>query len=533
MKRLLLSLLFTGLVQVLFGQAASTRIEGKVVYITSQNTYAKFESTQGILLGDTLYIQNNGGLKPAFIVEYLSSVSCSGKPVGSSLVNVDDRVVAYIPETENKTNKEPQEKPLSSAPSRLDIGNKDEKPVEGRSQLIKGRLSVISYQSYSNTTADDFQRMRYTLSFNGKYLADSRFSLESFISFAHRLGDWASIQSDLFNGLKIYNLSVNYEVSKSTSLWLGRKINPKISSLGAIDGVQAETGYKNFFFGAAVGFRPDYTDYGFNSGLFEYGAYVGHQCRAKMGSLSSSLALFQQTNAGNIDRRYAYFQIDNSLVKNLNMFLSGEVDLYTLTDGQPATALTLTSLYLSLSYRVTHQLAVYGSYDARKNVIYYETDKSYLDQLLEDATRQGVQVRVNYHPSKLMRFGLSGGYRNRKDDLKPTENATGFVTFNQLPVIKTAATLSVNWLSTSYLKGFIYGLRLSKEIIPGKLATDLNFRYIDNTLSQLTTSITQYTGEFDLQWSITQKLSFSANYEGTLETSDRYHRVYLGLIQRF
>jgi hypothetical protein len=36
-----------------------------------------------------------------------------------------------------------------------------------------------------------------------------------------------------------------------------------------------------------------------------------------------------------------------------------------------------------------------------------------------------------------------------------------------------------------------------------------------------------------LQWNITQKLSFSVNYEGIVEKNDLYHRLNLNLIQRF
>jgi hypothetical protein len=533
MQRLVFTFLLTGFALVLFGQTSLIRVEGRVNYVTSQNTYAKFGSTTGIQIGDTLYSQNGEKLEPLVVVKYLSSSSCSGYLIGANQAKINDVVVALVSQSDNK--QQSSDRTVTTIfdhqkDSNL-ISKKNPSPV--RKEKINGKVALLSYQSYSNTKAADFQRMRYTLSFNGKYLGNSRLSVESYLTFSHRLDNWAEIRNNVFNGLKIYDLAMNYEVSKNTSLWIGRKINPRISSIGAIDGVQAETGLKNFFAGAIVGFRPDYTDYGFNSKLLEYGAYIGHNYNTREGNLYTSIAFLQQNNNGTTDRRYACFQIDNSLVKNLNLFLSGEVDLYTVSNGVPSSAFNLTSLFLSLSYKLNHKLSLSASYDARKNVIYYETDKSYLDQLLEDATRQGIQLSANYHYNNLLRFGLNGGYRDRKDDLKPTENAMGYVTYTRVPAINLAATLSVNWINTSYINGFIYGLRLSKEILPGKLTADLNFQYVDHKLAIFTTSVSQMVGEFELDWNITRKLSFTASYEGTFESTNRYHQVYLSLIQRF
>jgi hypothetical protein len=245
MRQLLFSFILLGFSQFLFGQPSQNKLEGNVNYMTSQNIYVKFQSTNGINKGDTIYYRNSGVLTPAFVVENLSSVSCSGKPVGLSGLKLDDKVEVFIPEIIHKPTVEftPKHDGINHTKT-LGAVNGEGKE---RDQRINGRISVSSYQNYSNTSAADFQKMRYTLSFNGKYLANSRFSLESYISFAHRLDQWAAIQDDIFNGLKIYDLALNYEISKMTNIWLGRKINPKISSIGAIDGVQVETGIKKFF----------------------------------------------------------------------------------------------------------------------------------------------------------------------------------------------------------------------------------------------------------------------------------------------
>ncbi|MCK7529797.1 MAG: hypothetical protein MZV63_01430 [Marinilabiliales bacterium] len=63
------------------------------------------------------------------------------------------------------------------------------------------------------------------------------------------------MQDDLFSALKIYNLSIRYDLNESTSFSLGRRINPRIASMGATDGIQFEKSVKNFTIGVLAGSR--------------------------------------------------------------------------------------------------------------------------------------------------------------------------------------------------------------------------------------------------------------------------------------
>ena len=65
------------------------------------------------------------------------------------------------------------------------------------------------------------------------------------------------------------------------------------------------------------------------------------------------------------------------------------------------------------------------SYDARKNVIYYETFKSTVDSIFENETRQGIRFGTNIRPFNNLFIGLNGGYRFLKKDIKPSRNFNG------------------------------------------------------------------------------------------------------------
>lgn len=536
MKQYALLIVVFLLISNLYGQVAKPLVEGKVSYITLQNIYVKFEQAGLVKPGDTIFIRKDQVLTPLFVSESVSSTSCVGKPFEKFEIQVSDVVLIRDKRPDKQIKEQSKEGATLGKTSKqqdsLQTSNIKEISKPEREQKIRGRLSASSYSSFSNTS-DFNQRMRYTFALSADHISNSKFSTDTYINFTHQIKHWADVQNNIFHALKIYTLAVKYDVNDRTRVLMGRSINPRIASVGAIDGLQAETKAGNFTFGAVVGSNPDYTDYSFNPKLFEYGGYLSHDYKNANGIMVNSFAFFQQNNGGKTDRRFVYFQQDNSLAKNINLFLSCELDLYTLKNSVPTNTISLTSFYLSLRYRISRQLSVYASYDARKNIIYYETFKTYLDQMLLDATRQGYQFRVNYNPGKFVYSGISGGYRFQKNDVHPMLNVNGFLTFPQVPLINASVSLSTNWLKSSYVDGMIYGINLYRDIVPSKLSTGIFYRLVDYNYLNTSSKSLQHMAEFELSWQISRKIYFSANYDGTFEKSNQYHSVYLSLIKRF
>ena len=402
-------------------------------------------------------------------------------------------------------------------------------------QDISGRVSLSSYSNFSNTPGGNSQRMRYTFSINAKNIANSKLSGESYISFVHKDGEWSEIQDNIFNGLKIYNLALKYEFSDNYRIWVGRKINPRISNMGAIDGIQFEMKFKSFTAGILAGSRPDYEDYSVNFNLFQYGAYLSHDLATKTGNMQSSLAFAEQKNNGKTDRRFIYLQHSNSLVKKLNFFGTVEFDLYkydTVSEKLQNT-FHLTNIYLSLRYRVIKQLSFTLSYSSRQNVFYYETYKTILDQVLDYETIQGYMFQVNYSPIRFLSVGVKTGYRFRKSDPEPSKNLYAYVTYSRIPVLNISATASATLLETSYISGKIYSLGISRDLIAGKLYAGIGYRYVDYAYFNTDMSIPQNMAELNLNWHIYKKLSLSLNYEGTFEKENQFNRLYVNVTQRF
>lgn len=502
------------------GDEEGPMLIGNISYISSENIYVRLQNSPDLNLGDTLYIESDNQWIAALIIDQRSSISCVGTAISDKELKLLDPMYngRGIPD-----------KNIIVA-DQDSIANGEKKIF--KEQKIDGRIRASSYSNFSNSDVENRHKLRYTLSLSAKNLGGSRLSAESYTSFSHKLGEWSEVNENVFNALKIYSLALKYEAGENTNLWIGRKINPRLSHIGAVDGLMGETKIKNISVGGVAGTRPDYSDYGINLKLFEYGAYVGHSHKSKNGLIQSSLAMFEQRNSGNIDRRFAYFQHSSSLLKNLYLFTSSELELYKVEEGVSSTSPSLTSLYFSLRYRVFKKLTLFASYDTRKNVIYYETFKDYADRLLEEATRQGFRFNINYRPAKKISIGVNSGYRYRESDIRPTKNVNGFINISQVPWVKMSATFSANYLQTSYLDGYLLRIRLSRDVIPGVLNMGLNYRYTDYKFNNNNTTLLQNTVQANLRWTIAKKLSCSIDIESTFEGSNRYQRVYLNFIKR-
>jgi len=517
------------------GQSAAKAYEGSVSFISSQNVYVKFKSTKHISVGDTLFIEQMGQLIPALKVNNLSSISCVCDPISSIKLSIGDKLISKKQiQKEVKTVesiKKTEEKPIISTPSSVVPIVKDKEYIN--KQDVHGRFSVASYSNFSNTQGGNSQRMRYTFSLTANHMNDSKFSVENYISFSHRAKHWDEIKENIFNGLKIYSFALKYEPTENLSIWFGRKINPKISSIGAIDGLQIEKKINNFTLGAFVGMRPDYMDYGFNTNLLQFGAYVNHFYKGKHGIVENTLAFVEQKNNGKTDRRIAYFQHSNSLLKSLYFFGTAELEMYQKINEVAQSKLKISNLYLMLRYRVIKQLSFSLSYNERSNIIYYETYKDYVQQLIDDQTMQGFKFQVNVRPFKNVSMGLNAGYRSRKQDPTASKNIHSYLSFNHVPGIDAAVRLSATFLKSSYLTGSIYSLNISRDLVAGKLYSSISYRYVDYNYVNYNSTLVQHVGDINLNWKLMKKTSLSISYESIFEKENRYSRLYLNLIKRF
>jgi hypothetical protein len=530
------SILFSGF--AVNGQTTTGNITGKVSFISAPNIYVRFTSTLGISPGDTLFILTGDRHEAVLIVNNLSSTSCVCSPVTARTLSPGDEIIARKKGISARSEEKGEVKDIKDAPVPINSAEINQPAPGELKQKIRGSISAFSYTDYSNTTAPLSTRLRYTYTLDAKNIGNSKFSIENYISFNHKIGDWTAVKTDVFNALKIYSLAVKYDLNKTTNISVGRRINQNISSIGAMDGLQVEKTFNKFSVGLLVGTRPDFESYGFNIKLLQYGTYLAFNNVTPTSYNESSVAFMQQTNGGKTDRRFLYFQHSNSLLKNLFFLGTFEVDLYKLTTDSlnidhPRNTFNPTGVYLSLRYKVTKNFSVSGSYDARKNIMYYETYKSFIDRILEAEVRQGFRLQANYSITPYLVLGVQSGYRFLKSDPNPSRNLYGYLSYSQIPGIKVSATLSATYLESAYMNGSIYSMSLTRDLFKDKIQTGIGYRYVDYKFTENQTSLPQNIAEMNLSWQFVKNMSLSVNYEGTFEKINHYNRFYIQIRKRF
>lgn len=508
---------------------------GKISYKSAQNVYVKFESTRNIKAGDTLYLKKEDATIPILIVTNLSSTSCVCKPISNVELSVSMNVIAKSNATDAFKVTDQIIHPIPPD-NKADSSNPifENNPVAmPKKQKVTGSISASSYSNFSNTPSTNSARFQYLVALNARNIAESKFSVESYISFRHEKDKWNIVQDNIFQALKVYNLSVKYDNNKNTQCIIGRKINEKISSIGAVDGIQYERKMKSLSLGVIAGSRPDYTDYSFNFKLPQFGAYISHTYTDSVGEMQNTFAIVEQMNTTKTDRRFAYFQHTSTLLKNLYIFGTIEFDLYKKVNGIPENTLTLSSTYLSLNYRLLKRLTLAASYDNRKNVIYYESYKSYINQVIDIESRQGLSFQANYYTMNNLSFGMRTGYRFPNKNSRESRNLYGYITYNNIPVVKLSSTLAANYLETSYVHGKILNLNVARDFFKGKLYTDLGYQWVNYSFLGSEMDMIQNIINGSVNWRFYKNFSFTVNYEKTFEKSDQYSRLVFQIRKRF
>jgi len=293
---------------------------------------------------------------------------------------------------------------------------------------------------------------------------------------------------------------------------------------------------KKYTYGALVGSRPDYMDYSFNPNLLQFGAFISHNIQKEAGNMQTSFAVFNQMNNFKTDRRFAYLQHTNSLLKNVDLFCSAEIDFYTMINLQPTNTLDLTSTYISVRYKPWKVFSMSMSYDARKNIYYYETFKNTIDSILDRETRQGLRFQATLRPFKYFFWGGNIGSRFQKNT-SPSLNANSFINYSNLP-FNTSINITATGFKSIYTNGSVFGAALSRDFFNSKINAELEYRRANYLFKNSPTIQLQNIAEMSLSWRIAKKLTLSADFEFTFEKDNtglpnNSGRAFINISQRF
>jgi hypothetical protein len=510
----------------LYGQDEELTISGTVSFITSKNIYVKFEETNNIKIGDTLRLK--GSKLPCLLVADKSSNSVVCSILNDCEISKEDEVVYSFQKTASVVVEEPQTD-VETINTVSEVSKTENEKDSYYSEQIRGRISASSYNTFSDTR-DNRNRINTRFSMNAKHIGDSKFSVDTYLNYRSNLNQPASNSAYKNSVFRIYNLALRYDATPTFYFTAGRRINPKISSVGAIDGLQVEKYFGKFYIGGVGGFRPNFVDYGFNADLLQYGGYVGVETDDDNFYSQTSLGAIEQKNGAKTDRRYAYFQHSSTIARKLNLFSSFELDLF----GNAGSETRLTNLYMSARYRFSRKFDFTISYDSRKRIIYYETDKTEIEQLLDDdIARQGVRLRANVKPIKYLIIGGSYSTRFQSDSQNKSDNIYLYSTLSKIPAIGGSFSVNYNINSSNYLESNIVSLRHSRSMLKNKLNTEFYYRLANYKYNNNANKFQQSYYGTNLSYSITRTWLFSVSGEFSQFNDENNFRIYTKLTKRF
>lgn len=502
---------------------------GEVTFLTSQHVYVKFASTEGIAVKDTLDLVKNGSNNACLVVTSMSSTSCVCAVIGDCKVEKQDRIqTRVLHANEAPVRRETRNRTSQAKPA-------EEDTLGGKAERIRGRLSAASYSTMPSARESD-HRLMYRFSLTANNIANSKFSAETYLNYRKLYPanpEKYSQRTDIFN---VYNLAVTYAADSNTTLTLGRKINNSASSLGAIDGLQAERRFGNLFAGVIAGFRPDIFTYALNTNLLQYGGYVGSQLTSGTINSRSTIGLLQQTNSGMVDRRYAYLQQSTTFNGNLNIFSSAELDLYSSIQG----GARLTNLFVSSRYRFSRKVDVFASYDSRRRVVYYETFRNDVEVLLDDdLARQGLRFRLNVRPTKVLGLGAAYSRRFQADGANASDNVQVSANINKDPEGFGRWSLQANRNTSNYLRSDVLSFRHTRTLIPRRLSMSFYYRMVEYRYanrpegSTLSSRVSQRYYGGDLTLDLARSFTFTILGELSTLPDQQNYRLNMSLTKRF
>ncbi|WP_114490812.1 hypothetical protein [Candidatus Ulvibacter alkanivorans] len=525
-KILLFILLFIGISHASYAQEGTKTLSGTVSFITSNNVYVKFDSTEEVKIGDFIELNGNNCLKVTD--KSSSSVVCT---IENACVIEKGDVVTYTfsKQPEEEATEEPADEVVIPAETDNVPTTPSEEKEETYKEQIRGRIAASSYNAFSNLR-EDRHRLMTRFSLNANHIGDSKFSAETFMAYRNIITSAESNYTGRTSIFNVYNLNLRFDATESLSITAGRKINRKASSVGAVDGLQVEKYFGNFYVGAMGGFRPDFQDYGFNADLLQYGGYFGIETKSKEFFSETTLGAMEQTNAGNTDRRYIFFQHSSTIGNDLNLFSSMELDIF----GNTGNETRLTNLYLSARYRFGRAVNVMVSYDTRKRIIYYETFETEIERLLaEDLARQGLRARINIRPFKRILAGFSYSSRFQSDNQNKSDNIYGYATLTKIPGIGGRLNASYNINSSNYLTSNILSVRHSRGVFKDKLQTEFYYRLANYEYENRITNFSQNYFGTVLSYNISKTWQFSISGELAQFEEENNYRFYTRLTKRF
>ncbi len=403
---------------------AQTVPDAKVRYISSGTVYLDRGINVGLKTGDQLDIIRNKLAVARIEIIYLATGSASCKIISQQ----EEIVVGDIARWIKRTVEEAAVDTVAEVRTRVTPVQKEAEKTPSFKTYISGGFSLQWYHRTDNSAAGlnfDQWNARLNLRVRNLWTPDLNLSVNTRARFDRRTTALsAGIPENEWRN-RIYWISIAYEPPDTPiNFQAGRIASNKFSGMGYIDGLILQHNLtKTFNWGIFGGVQPDMRSVDFSTDMQKYGLYGTYRTGHYSGSyLQTTLALAGSYTEGEVNREYVYFEFRISDKSGWRINQSMEVDYNrNWRKEYSGTTFSLTSLYLSGSYKFNEWITAGLGYDNRKNYltyVYYSRAQELFDEAQRQALRGDVWLKI---PAE-MTISIRGGVRKGRDDANMSYN---------------------------------------------------------------------------------------------------------------
>ncbi len=395
-----------------FGTLDAQRAErGIVSYVSSENVYVRFSSTEGIRVLDTLFFNR----LPALQVVKKSSISTINRRIGKMELNLGDTLYVYVID-EEKPNLDTIKRDgtnqiirfADTITQRIQSKKKEQKSWEWDGLL---GLSSRYNQTFLSEANRSLTRQFLRFSVSGKS-NDAKIPLNVNLmgNYQHFNSAFSEREYPKLGRLNIFQANIDYDINANLAVQVGRSFQTGLSSVGALDAANIRFKSGGFQIETVAGFSPDLSNYAPSFERPVYGVNAQFAKFEKDLKWHLGLGWFDQQFKGVLDRRLWIGQGSIYLPKG---------NLYFLLEGDATNGFSqhrMQSVFVSGRLRITPKWSIFSSYDTRLPWIFWSSfDRLSIDALMERESQQGWRTRITLKSGKYTSWGFHATLRQRQN----------------------------------------------------------------------------------------------------------------------
>jgi hypothetical protein len=361
-------------------------IKGTLSYQTVNNAYVKFEQTKSIRIGDTLYNASS----PCLVVQAKSSSSCVCISINSCTLKVGDTIQHHFFDKIIQVQNEPQQtqQDLNSA-NKIPPKDSVNKTIEPLSTGILSFSTLAQQTLFSEANRINLRQViRFGLtrqfSFFGK---PCTINLNG--NYQHYYSNLPS-NYPVLGRLNVFQASIDQQVNSKLRLSLGRSFQSNgLSTFGIYDALRIQYSKNKWQLETVAGFLPNLGTFGldFKQQLLGTSIFYAKSTQGKY--LQLGFGSYLQLKNGQFDR-FTIASQGALQIGKIQGYFANDIDL-------SASKVRMNNLFVSAQWMLSRKWQLFISYDARQNIILWNSySQSLIDDLLDNAIQQGLRLRIQY-----------------------------------------------------------------------------------------------------------------------------------------